>query len=206
MGSFNSWLRQLKAVLFGCAAGQRKHPKGQTSHGKRLTNLPSRLQFEVLEDRTLPAISFAGVPNWVAEGPAPNANAQDENIPAEVGGGGANPVSGAIEAIAVNPGNPNNVFVGAVNGGIWRTANITANPVAWTPLTDCFPALEISSLQFDPTDAANQTLVAGIGNISNEFTNLGPMTGLLRTTNGGNTWTQLGNAPLASGGLQGEVV
>ena len=48
--------------------------------------------------------------------------------------------------------------------------------------------------------------MAGIGNISNLYTNLGPMTGLLKSTNDGGTWTQLGNAPLAAGGLQGEVV
>ena len=160
---------------------------------------------ERLEDRTLFSVSLSGVPNWIAEGPAPNRNGQDENVPAEIGGG-LNAVSGAIQAIAVNPGNSKNVFVGGVNGGVWETSDITANPVAWTPLTDQFPALEISALQFDPTDATNQTLVAGIGNISNDFTNLGPMTGLLKSTNDGGSWTQLGNSRLAAGGLQGEVV
>jgi hypothetical protein len=165
----------------------------------------ARVTLERLEERTLLTVTLSGVPNWVAAGPAPNTNGQDENIPAEVGGG-PNAVSGAIEAIAVDPGNSNVVFVGGVNGGVWMTPNITANPVAWVPLTDQFSALEISSLQFDPTDASNQTIVAGIGNISNDFANLGPMTGLLKSTDGGGTWAQLGNAPLASGGLQGEVV
>src|SRR5271157_233774 len=160
---------------------------------------------ERLEVRSLLTVTLTGVPNWIAEGPAPNTNGQDENIPAEIGGG-ANAVTGAIEAIAVNPGNAKNVFVGGVNGGVWETTNITANPVAWTPLTDQFASLQISSLQFDPTDATNQTIVAGIGNISNDFTNLGPMTGLLKSTNDGGSWTQLGNSPLAAGGLQGEVV
>ena len=145
------------------------------------------------------------MPNWIAEGPAPNTNGQDENIPAEVGGG-PNAVSGAIQGIAVNPGNSANVFVGGVNGGVWETSNINANPVAWTPLTDQFPALEISSLQFDPTDATNNTIVAGIGNTSNDITNLGPLTGLLKTTDGGTTWTQLGNSSLAAGGLDGEGI
>ncbi len=163
-----------------------------------------RLSLEHLEDRTLPAaVTLLGVPTWIAEGPAPNTNGQDENIAAEPGGG-PNAVSGAIEAIAVNPGNNSQVFVGTVNGGIWRSNNFFAATTPWTPLTDQFPALEISALQFDPTDASNQTLVAGIGNTSNISTTLGPLTGLLKTTDGGNTWAQLGNTAVA--GLQGESV
>jgi hypothetical protein len=153
----------------------------------------------------LPSVSLLGVPSWTAEGPAPNTNGQDENVPAEPGGG-PNEVSGAVEALAVNPGNANQVFAGSVNGGIWKTNSILAATTAWTPLTDQFPALEISSIQFDPTDATNNTLVAGIGNLSSQFSVLGPLTGLLKSTDDGTTWTQLGNAPLASGGLQGEVV
>ncbi len=187
--------------------------------GRRRINQPKKLPpshrlrrrgqpcwVERLEERTLLAgVTFTDVANWAAVGPAPNTNGQEVNIPAEMGGG-PNAVTGGIEAIAVNPGNAKNVFVGGVNGGVWETTNITANPVAWVPLTDQSSSLQISSLQFDPTDASNQTIVAGIGNISNLYVNLGPMTGLLKTTNGGATWTQLGNAPLAAGGLQGEVV
>jgi hypothetical protein len=71
-------------------------------------------------------------------------------------------------------------------------------------MTDQLPALEISALQFDPTDGSNQTVVAGIGNTSNIFTNLGPLTGLLKTTDGGITWTQLGKT--ATLGLLGDNV
>ena len=148
---------------------------------------------EELEQRTLLTVTLTGVPTWIAEGPAPNTgNGNEENIPAETGGA-PNAVSGGLEAMAVDPGNSNEVFVGGVNGGVWKTTNINANPVAWTPMTDQFPSLEISSLQFDPTDSTDQTVVAGFGNTSNIRTNLGPLTGLLKTTDGGTTWTDLGN-------------
>jgi len=114
-------------------ASQRKRRRRQTC------------SVECLEERSLLTVTLSGVPNWIAEGPAPNTNGQDENVPAETGGR-PNAVSGGIESIAVNPGNAKNVFVGGVNGGVWETTNITANPVAWTPLTDQFSALEISSL------------------------------------------------------------
>ena len=149
-------------------------------------------------------MTLTGVPTWIAEGPAPNTgNGNEENIPAETGGA-PNAVSGGLEAMAVDPGNSNEVFVGGVNGGAWMTTNITANPVAWTPMTDQFPSLEISSLQFDPTDSTDQTVVAGLGNTSNIRTNLGPVTGLLKTTNGGTTWTDLGNTSVM--GLLGDNV
>src|ERR1019366_3298869 len=196
MGSFlKSWLKKI-------------NPSASHRRGRRQPVLIRRrlLEVEILEDRTMPTAVLSGTPTWIAEGPAPNTNGQDVNVPAEIGGG-ANPVAGAVQAIAVNPGNAKNVFVGGVNGGVWETADITANPVAWTPLTDQFPALEISALQFDPTDATNQTLIAAIGNTSSVGINLGPLTGLLKTTNAGAanpTWTQLGNTSVL--GLRGENI
>ena len=74
-----------------------------------------------------------------------------------------NQISGAIQAIAVDPTNPNIMYVGSVNGGIWKTTNATAASPHWVPLTDNLPSLSIGALAFDPTDATHQTLIAGIG-------------------------------------------
>src|SRR5262249_53398928 len=79
----------------------------------------------------------------------------------------------------------------------------TATNPNWTPLTDSFPSLTIGALALDPTDATNQTLVAGIGNFSSILLTGGPLTGLLRTTDGGNTWVQLGQVALAGGNISG---
>jgi len=56
------------------------------------------------------------------------------------------------------------MYVGAVNGGIWKTTNGGMN---WTPLTDQLASLSIASLAIDPTDRTHQTLIAGAGLTSN---------------------------------------
>ena len=60
----------------------------------------------------------------------------------------------------------------------------------WVPLTDAHPSLAISALAFDPTDATYQTLVAGTGGYSSLRIS-GPRVGLMRTIDGGATWTDL---------------
>ena len=93
--------------------------------------------------------------------------------------------------MAAHPTDADILYVGGVNSGIWRTSNATAASPNWTPLTDNFPSLSIGALEFDPTDATNRTLVAGIGRFSSFGRSGGPLTGLLRTTDGGDNWTQI---------------
>src|ERR1700731_223740 len=87
------------------------------------------------------AAALAGPP-WVEQGPGPILNgANTEGMP------GPNPVAGAINAIAPSPSSADTVFVGTVNGGVWKTSNATAASPTWTPLTDTqLPALSIDSL------------------------------------------------------------
>jgi uncharacterized repeat protein (TIGR01451 family) len=122
---------------------------------------------------------------WTAQGPGPNRNGQVENITPN------NEVVGAIETAAPHPTDSNILYAGAVNGGIWRTSNATSSSPNWKPLTDNFPSLSIGALKFDPTDLNHQTLVAGIGRFSSFGRNGGPLAGILRTTDGGDTWTQI---------------
>ena len=120
---------------------------------------------------------------WVPQGPAPNTQGQVENI--------ANgEVEGGINAVAPHPTDPNTVYVGAVNGGIWKTSNGMDPSPTWLRQTDFQRSLSIGAVEFDPTDPSNQTLLAGIGRFSS-FGDGGARTGLLRTTNGGATWTPL---------------
>jgi hypothetical protein len=85
---------------------------------------------------------LAQAAKWVEQGPGPIINGQDVGLTNPT-----NPVSGAINAIATVPGDPNTLYVAAVNGGIWKTTNATAATPTWTPLTDtALPALSMRSL------------------------------------------------------------
>jgi hypothetical protein len=128
-------------------------------------------------------------PPWVEQGPGPILDGGDEGLP-------GNPVAGAINAIVADPSNADVVFVGTVNGGVWKTENATAASPAWTPLTDHqLPALSINSLAMSPVNPG--TLFAGTGSTSSHQGVGTPGFGVARSTDGGDTWTVLATPDFA---------
>lgn len=132
---------------------------------------------------------------WVEQGPGPITNGGlVENIVPD------SEVVGAIHAVAAHPTDANVIYIGAANGGIWRTGNAAAVKPNWVPQLGLDQALGIGDLTFDPTDPAHLTLVAGAGRFSS-FGQRGPdPVGVWRTTDGTN-WTLL-----ASGGIVGRNI
>lgn len=122
---------------------------------------------------------------WKARGAAPAFGGQTENLPDN------DPVAGAIHTVAAHPTSSKVLYVGAVNGGVWRTLNADSPSPIWRRLTDDQASNSIGALEFDPTDPIHLTLVAGIGNWSSFAFTGGKATGLLRTTNGGITWSAI---------------
>jgi hypothetical protein len=120
-----------------------------------------------------------------AQGPGPILNGGVEGIPGR-------PVTGAVNALAAHPTDVDVLYLGAVNGGVWRTTNATAAEPTWAPLTDALGSLSIGrgALQLDPTDPAAATIVAGSGQ-SSSIGDGGARIGLLRSTDAGTTWSVL---------------
>lgn len=156
------------------------------------SQLPLAGRMAVLLGQFVAAVGYCQV-QWIPQGPAPITTS----------GAYAN-VSGAIETILVDPSVQGRAFIGAVNGGIWRTTNLNAPNPNWTPLTDQMDSLSIADIQFSRLDLTYNTLFAGVGGYSSaggQYTiaynaNNGPLIGLLKSTDGGDTWVNVARSTL----------
>ncbi|MCA9157423.1 MAG: hypothetical protein KDA72_03805 [Planctomycetales bacterium] len=144
-----------------------------------------------VEDYML-TITAPGV--WIEQGPSPVQDAQVENVVPD------NQVNGALHTVIAHPTNPDILYVGGTNGGIWKTTNATALNPKWIPQTDFQQSLSIGSMAMDPTDPTHNTLVAGTANYSS-LGGVGGQRGLVyRTTDGGSTWIDAGSNGLKTPG------
>src|SRR5262249_31057165 len=84
--------------------------------------------------------------------------------------------------------NANNMWVGSVSGGIWRTNNGGAS---WFPVNDFLANLAVSTMVINPTNA--NIMYAGTGEaFTNSVTGDGFLgAGVFKSTDRGVTWTQL---------------
>lgn len=141
-------------------------------------------------------VVLAELPPWIEQGPG--------SIGEQHGGLGDGPHVGAVQELAVHPGDDAVIFAGSVNGGVWRSEDTGRT---WIPLTDAFPSLSIGALAISPIDAdgkavdgdtarAKLVVYAGTGQFSSGHDG-GFAVGLLRSRNGGDTWELLAVDDLA---------
>ena len=114
-------------------------------------------------------------------------------------GPGSRPsVSGRVSSIAVDPGNPDHILIGAGGGGVWETRDGGKN---WSPRTDDQPSLAIGAVAFNPSNPS--IVYAGTGEGDSTFANSPNLlgTGLLRSQDGGATWQVHTRAPFEQVGF-----
>lgn len=107
-------------------------------------------------------------------------------------------VSGRISSVAIDPGDPAHILIGAAAGGVWESRDGGKH---WDPRTDDQPALAVGAVVFDPTNP--QFAYAGLGE-GNFYRRFG--TGLLRSTDGGTTWGVHATTPFVGLGFYDLVV
>ncbi|MGC2727159.1 MAG: hypothetical protein WA224_24575, partial [Candidatus Acidiferrales bacterium] len=137
--------------------------------------------------------------SWTALGPQPTANTMFYGN-----------VSGRVTALAVDPcdATGNTVYAGGADGGVWVSFNaLSGKPVTWQPLTDEQPSLATGALalvsgscQTINGHMQSSEILVGTGESNYALDNIYGA-GVLRSMDGGQTWTQ--DATFTAGASQG---
>jgi photosystem II stability/assembly factor-like uncharacterized protein len=178
-----------------------------------------RLWLESLERRELLATSESNLSAmvWTEAGPAPSlpspssADGGDDGLDTGLGPnaiGIFSPVAGRIDSIAPSPTDPNTIYVASAGGGVWKT---TDGGTTWIPLTDTQATLSMGKLALAPSNpniiyagtGDSEANLDGGGNLDSRIT---PGRGVLKSTNGGISWTLLGSALFDRREIGGVVV
>ena len=101
-------------------------------------------------------------------------------------GAGWGLVSGRSTAIAVDG---DAIYAGMADGGVWKSTDDGAN---WTPLLDDAPTLSIGAVSVNPADHSIWVGTGEANTSSDSYAGIG----VLRSTDGGATWSLVGGSEL----------
>jgi autotransporter-associated beta strand protein len=129
----------------------------------------------------LQGAGVAATPNvpvqWFQQGPAP--------IQSYAPAPGSPSVSGRVTGIAVDPTDPNVIYISTAGGGAWKTLN---SGQTWVPLFDSPNTMFSGAIAIAPSDP--RVIYLGTGEANNSFDSFYG-TGVYKSTDSGHTWTLL---------------
>lgn len=106
---------------------------------------------------------------------------------------------GRTSAVAIDPLDPNTIFLGSPAGGIWKSTNAGST---WTPLSDELPQIGISGIAIDHPSGGNLTVYIATGDKDASDTY---SVGILKSVNGG-PWISAGLSFTGTGNLAGDLI
>ncbi len=97
--------------------------------------------------------------------------------------------TGRPTAIAMDPSNPNGVFVAFSGGGVWYASDFNSNYPSWSPITETLGFLGIGAMAISPVVAANgdRTVWLGLGDAFDQKAGL-VVSGTFNPGTGAATW------------------
>src|ERR1051326_1383129 len=159
---------------------QREYPIGRIPEHSRLRALQqiqqsTSRQIKINLSAAAASQAIQGT-NWISIGPAPIQGGQV--APAQ-------PASGRVTAIAVDPFDPTHWCIGGAQGGVWVTHDTGGT---WLPLTDAQASLAMGAIALAPSNPLIVYAGTGEANLSGDsYAGLG----LLKSTDGGLSWQLL---------------
>jgi len=94
-------------------------------------------------------------------------------------------------AATCKPGNCR-MYITPAGGGVWRTKNALNGQPSWEYLAGPFGINAAGSVYLDPNDPSGKTVYAGTGEANICASGCVAGTGIYKSTDGGDSWTQLG--------------
>jgi PKD repeat protein/photosystem II stability/assembly factor-like uncharacterized protein len=99
-------------------------------------------------------------------------------------GAPSNSGAGRLNFVRFDPTTTNTIYVGAPDGGLWKSTNAGAS---WMPMTDQLTVIGCTDIAIDPTNTQTMYLATGDGDAADSYS-----IGILKSTDGGLTWNTTG--------------
>jgi hypothetical protein len=176
----------------------REAPKGESAAALRLRAHQQKMAMRAQREAAARAAgaglaSSPQVTQWLSLGPAPLASDATGN-----GSQDYNWVSGRATSVLVDQADTtgNTIYLGGAYGGLWKSTNAgsksaTPNLVTWQALIDDQPSLAVGAIAVQPGNG--NLILVGTGETNASGDSYFGM-GILRSTDGGTTWTQITSA------------
>src|ERR1043166_6035387 len=143
------YLRQRELQIARMRGFEPGKPIDPTARRLAIAQMNSRVAQLNAADRSDGEVTGQVTASWVEVGPSPIPNGQTQGV--------SNSVSGRVTEVVIDPSDPNKVYVGTAQGGVYRSLD---GGTTWTPIFDSADSLAIGALALD---SANGRLYVGTG-------------------------------------------